>query len=108
MRIAFVLLFALCVSMVPAAQNTAKPRKGAEAKQSAATLTGILDQKGEDYVLSGEDAMQPAAVLRASGFSPDNFARFVGMRVQVRGELSTEGDRRILTIKSLDDVSMRR
>ena len=103
MRIAVVLLFALSASMIPA-QSTAKSRKGAEAKQSVTTLTGVLDQKGEDYVISGEDAMQPAAVLRASGFSPDNFARFLGMKVQVRGEVSTDGDRRILTMKSLDDV----
>ena len=104
MRIALILLFATCVSLVPAAQNTAKPRKDTEAKPSVTTLTGIVDQKGRDFVLTGEEAMRPVAVLRASGFSADNFARFVGMRVEVRGEISTEGDRRILTVKSLDDL----
>lgn len=71
---------------------------------SAVTMTGILDQQGEDFVLSGEDAMRTKAILRASGFSPDNFARFVGERVEVRGELQTEGDRRILVVKRLEDL----
>ena len=102
MRLACVLLLVMCVSAV--AQNAPKPRKGAEARQSVTTLTGVLDQKGSDFVLSGEDAMQTAAVLRASGFSDDNFARFVGLRVQVRGELTTEADRRILTVKSVEDI----
>lgn len=102
MRLASVLLLAMCVSAAP--QSAPKPRKGPETRQSSTTLTGVLDQKGSDFVLSGEDAMQTAAVVRASGFSEDNFARFVGLRVQVRGELTTEGDRRILTVKRLDDL----
>jgi hypothetical protein len=64
----------------------------------------VIDQKGNDFVLSGDQGMQTAAVLRARGFTDDNFARFVGNRVQVRGELTTEGDRRILTVRSLDDL----
>lgn len=104
MRFAYVLLFAACVSAAPPMQIPPKADKGSEAKQSATTLTGVLDQKGSEFVLSGENAMQPAAVLRSKGFSDDNFARFVGLRVQVRGALTTEGDRRVLTVTSLDDL----
>ena len=78
---------------------------GREAKQSVTTLTGVIDQEGEDYVLTGEEAMKTTAILRARGFSQDNFAHFVGNRVQVRGEMATEGDRRILTIRSLNDLT---
>ena len=101
MRFALILFLALGTVVSPAAQ---KGQKGAEAKQSAITLTGVIDQKGNDFVLSGDQGMQTAAVLRARGFTDDNFARFVGNRVQVRGELTTEGDRRILTVRSLDDL----
>jgi hypothetical protein len=104
MRFAYVLLFAACVSAAPPAQDSSKAQKGAEANQSATTLTGVVDQKDGQFVLSSEDTMQPAAVLRAKGFSADNFARFVGLRVQVRGQLTTEGDRRVLTVTSLDDL----
>jgi hypothetical protein len=76
----------------------------ADDKPAVTTLTGIIDQQGKEFVLSGEDAMQTKALLRASGFSDDNFARFVGLRVEVRGELRTEGDRRILIVKRLEDL----
>jgi hypothetical protein len=76
----------------------------ADQKDSPATLTGVIDQKGTEFVLSAEDDMRTRAVLRARGFSPDNFARFVGERVEVRGELRTEGDRRVLEVKRLDDL----
>ena len=102
MRFALILFLALGTFVTHAAQ---KDQKGAEAKQqSATTLTGVIDQKGNEFILSGDQAMQTAAVLRAKGFTDDNFARFVGNRVQVRGELTTEGDRRILTVKSLADL----
>jgi len=104
MRFAYVLLFAVCVSAAPPSQSPPKAQKGSEAKQSVTTLTGVLDQKNGQFVLSSEDTMQPAAVLRAKGFSEDNFARFVGLRVEVRGELTTEGDRRVLTVASLNDL----
>jgi hypothetical protein len=103
MRLALIVLLALGTVAVPAAQ---KDQKGAEGKQqqSTTTLTGVIDQKGSEFVLSGEQAMKTTAVLRAKGFTDDNFARFVGNRVQVRGELTTEGDRQILTVRSLADL----
>jgi hypothetical protein len=76
----------------------------ADRKDSVTTLTGMLDQRGDNYVLASEDAMKTEAVLQASGFSADNFARFVGARVQVRGELRTEGERRVLVVRRLEDL----
>lgn len=102
MRLAYVLIFAVFVTLAPVAQISAQ--QGSEAKQSVTTLTGVIDQQGDDYVLSGDESMKTNAVLRAQGFSQDNFARFVGNRVEVRGEMRTEGDRRILTVTSLDHL----
>ena len=105
MRMLSVLLLVACMGVVPAAQQKgAKGRDRAEAKQALTTLTGVLDQNGDDFVLSGEDAMRTVAVLRAQGFTADNFARFVGNRVEVRGELISEGERRVMVVKSLDHL----
>jgi hypothetical protein len=101
MRLLLALLIAASVSIVPGAQQKGSKRDRAEVKQPVTTITGILDQTGDDFVVSGEDSMKTSAVLRAQGFSPDNFARFVGNRVEVQGELSSEGERRILLVKSL-------
>jgi hypothetical protein len=76
----------------------------ADKKDSPATLTGVIDQKGTEFVLSAEPDMRTQAFLRARGFTPDNFARFVGERVEVRGELRMEGDRRILEVRRLEDL----
>lgn len=94
MRYAIALLLVLC----------AFPVAGQERQNQGTVLTGIVDQRGEEFVLSGEDAMQTQAVLRAAGFSPDNFARFVGERTEVRGELKTEGERRVLVVKRIEDL----
>jgi hypothetical protein len=67
-------------------------------------MNTIKQHHAQQILLSGEDAMQTRALLRASGFSEDNFARFVGLRVEVRGELRTEGGRRILIVKRLEDL----
>jgi hypothetical protein len=92
-------LISICLMLAAAGLSAA------DSKQPViTTLTGLVDQQGEEFVLSGEDAMQTKAVLRASGFSPDNFARFVGERVEARGELTTEGDRRVLTVRRLEDL----
>lgn len=103
MRLMLMLLFSACLAIVPAAaQKSAKGR--GEAKQPLTTVAGILDQNGDDFVIRSADSMGTAAVLRAEGFSADNFARFVGNRVEARGEISTEGERKILTIRSLDHL----
>jgi hypothetical protein len=96
MRFLCAVLLILTAGLVLAADKAA----------AVTTLTGVVDQQGEEFVLSSEDAMQTKAVLRASGFSADNFARFVGRRVEIRGELLTEGGRRILLVRRLEDLKL--
>jgi hypothetical protein len=70
----------------------------------ATVLTGILDQVGNRFVLAGEEYVRPKSTLRAEGFSSDNFARFVGHRVQVRGRVLTEGGEQILVVRRVADI----
>jgi hypothetical protein len=68
------------------------------------TLAGIIDQRGETFVLSDEKQLRPQVTLRPKGFSSDNFARFVGFRARIKGELSRRGDTEVLTVSSLAEV----
>jgi hypothetical protein len=81
---------------------------GQQSKQAPAAdaqvYKGVVDQKDEEFVLADADTMQPIATLRGAGFNKDNFARFVGMPVEVRGKLSTEQGAKILTVRRIDDV----
>lgn len=104
MRLLSVFLLAACISLAPAADKDTKSRNRTEAKQVLTTLTGVIDQAGDEFILSSEDTMGTKAVLRAQGFTADNFARFVGNRVEVRGEMQVEGERRVLMVKSLDHL----
>ena len=86
-----------------AQQEPSRPSRSAGV-ENVTTSTGVVDQVGDKFVLAGEEAIRPRAVLRAEGFSPDNFARFVGQRVEIRGRLISEGDQKILVVKSVRDI----
>ena len=56
MRLVYVLILTLCVALAsPAAQSPAQSSKGARAKQALTTLTGVVDEKGDEDEKGGED-----------------------------------------------------
>jgi hypothetical protein len=73
-------------------------------KAKSATLEGIVDESGGKFVLANADNVEPIAELHGRGFSDDNFARFVGLRVTVKGDLVEEGGRKMLYIRNLTDI----
>ena len=84
-----------------------QPRQNSEnrnTRDKRTVLTGVVDQVGDRFVLAGEDDIRPRAILRAEGFSPDNFARFVGHHVRVRGRVLTEGSETVLVVKSVENI----
>jgi hypothetical protein len=98
MKVIIALMLAVATCAVESQQA---PEGSREAPAKATTMTGVVDQVGSEYVLLRGKHMEDKTYLRAQGFSPDNFARFVGLRVQVEGRISTEGDRRVLVIRNL-------
>lgn len=99
MRLTWMLAAAFC--LIAAAEEPApKPRAG-----KVASLTGCVDQKGEQYVLTSVDSMQVMAVLRGRAFTDDNFARYVGQKAEVQGELREEKDERVLHVTRIDKIS---
>jgi hypothetical protein len=62
-----------------------QPKKKAAARQ---VLTGCVDEKPESYVLrSDEDPLKEIAQLEPVGFEKAIFARYVGHKVSVTGDL---------------------
>lgn len=91
----------LTVSAAVAAPQSAKPRPAAKA-----SLTGCVDERDGQYVLTNDTNLQPTARLKPAAGSPeDNFARYMGQKVTVRGALSKEEPLPIMTVDSIQTVS---
>jgi hypothetical protein len=81
--------------------NAAAPQKQGQAAQ---THKGVIDQRGTEYMLVDGQNMEPIAVLRGRGFEKENFARFLGEPVEVKGRMATEQGQKILHVNAVDDV----
>src|SRR6478735_8437354 len=104
MRYTWALLVLLAFAPLQA-QTAAKGKKIQKARPAAMdTITGCVDEKAMQYVLRTDDMLKELAVLEPVGFEATNFARFVGHKVSVSGQLKTAGDQATPTLRvtSLD------
>lgn len=65
---------------------------------------GVIDQKEADFVLVDHDTMETIAVLKGRGFDKENFARFVGDPVEVRGTLEDERGVKVLYVRAIGNI----
>jgi hypothetical protein len=96
MRYAWILLL---LSAAPLAHPQEKGKKGA-----TEAITGCLDEKSDYYVIRSEQAMRELAALEPVGFEKALFARFVGHKVTITGELVTSTDPPTLRVKSYSNI----
>jgi hypothetical protein len=103
MRFLAVLLITGVGFMAAALPQSSKPNKPQRdsAQSKEATLEGCVDQQGETYVLRSIADMTKWTTLKGKSFSDDNFARFIGRKVSVRGTLA-EG---ILKVTSIEKIA---
>jgi hypothetical protein len=73
-------------------------------EQTAGTFRGVIDQRDTEYMLVNDQNMEPIAVLRGRGFEKENFARFLGDPVEIKGRMTTENGRKVLLVRSVEDV----
>jgi hypothetical protein len=93
------LIFSVCVTAAPPQSGKTKP--GAKA-----SLTGCIDERDGQYVLTNDTNLQPTARLQPAAGSPeDNFARHMGHKVKVQGVLSKEEPLPTMTVESVETVS---
>jgi hypothetical protein len=97
----------VCALALLIAAPLAQPQqKGQQKEKKAATqsITGCLDEKSDYYVIRSEEAMRELAALEPVGFEKQLFARFVGHKVTVTGELVTTNDPPTLKVKSYSNI----
>jgi len=99
-----VALLASALFLSPQAAD--KKRTGPErADQKRVTIAGCIDQRGDKYILTGDDELKKKAVLRGRTFSDENFARYLGHKVKVQGSAATDGEGAVINVDRIDDIS---
>lgn len=102
MRYTLALLIALMLA--PLAQPAQKEKKAANTQ----VITACLDEKEDYYVLRSDELLKEVAALEPVGFEKQIFARYVGHKVTITGELVTTSQPPTLRVKSpahIKDVS---
>ncbi len=101
--LALALIPATGVSKASASPLQSTSRK--DAKKTADSLTGCVDERDGRYVLTDDRELSPIANLEADGFPQEGFAKHLGHKVTVRGT-STPGDPRpTFKVRSIATVS---
>jgi len=93
----------IAVLAVGIAAAQSQPAKSRSARSS---LTGCIDEHEGQYVLTNDTNLQPTARLKpAAGSAEDNFARFMGHKVTVKGALAKEDPLPVITVDQIETVS---
>lgn len=95
-------IVSLAMVLSAAAAETKLPKKAEPAKSES--LTGCVDQRGETYVLAGS-SMKEEAKLSGKAFSDENFARYVGHTVTVKGNVDRSVTPPVVNVVRIDEVS---
>ena len=106
MRYTWALLLLLAFAPMEA-QTAAKNKKVQKGKPAMDTITGCVDEKAMQYVLRTDDMLRELATLEPVGFEATNFARFVGHKVSISGQLkaaAADQTTPTLRVSSLDQV----
>jgi hypothetical protein len=98
------LLLVICVATVPAQDKQGQDKQAKGAAAQTQTFKGVIDQRDSEYVLATADNFEPIATLRGRGFDKENFARFVGDPVEIKGRLVTENGRKFLYVSAVSDI----
>jgi len=94
------LVFGVCTAATPLQQNHGRGPAG------RTSLTGCVDERDGQYILSNDRNLQPVARLRPAAGSPeDNFARHVGDKVTMPGRLSRQDPVPVMVVESLATVT---
>lgn len=93
----YIWIVAALLTIAPAGQPAQKQKKKAPAAQ---VVTGCMDEKPEGYVIRSDDALKELAQLEPVGFEKAIFARYVGHKVSVSGQLDAATEPPTLKVSS--------
>jgi hypothetical protein len=105
MRYTWALVILLILAPL-SAQTGGKKKPAKKSKQAVATqsITGCVDEKSAEFVLRTDDNLKELAKLEPVGFDKTNFARFVGHKVTVTGEMLYPDGVPTVRVTSLDHI----
>jgi hypothetical protein len=76
-------------------------------EESSAAMGCIDEQPGPRYVLRSDDRARVLMELEADGFAVENFARYLGAKVEVRGRTRTENGRTVMRVRTVEKIAGR-
>jgi hypothetical protein len=88
-----------------ASQNSGKDKATKEKKSSQSALTGCLDEQDGRYVLLEEKTVRKLADLQADGFAEEGFAKYMGQKVTVRGQVTAVEGRSVFRVRAVETVA---
>jgi hypothetical protein len=88
----------------PSAQER-KQQPKSESQQKETALTGCVDEKAGQYVLTNDRNLTTIANLEADGFPTEGFAKHLGHKVTVRGTSNSTGAVPTFKVRSIETVS---
>jgi hypothetical protein len=86
-------------------QKQDQKQKQSKAKDSAASLTGCVDEQNGHYIMVNDRTLDPIADLEAEGFETEGFAKHMGHKVTVRGTSNPGENRPLFKVRSIETVS---
>jgi hypothetical protein len=96
----------LGLMMIAVSLAAAAPQQGQAWPVAKTSLTGCVDERDGEYVLTNDTNLQPTARLKPAAGSPeDNFARHMGHKVKVQGVLSKADPIPVITVESIATIS---
>ena len=95
-------LAVLLLTLAAVSADAAEKKKAPVKARNTVTLTGCVDQRGDDFVLAGDRELAKVTTLRGDGFPDDNFGRHMGHKVRVHGR-PVNGEFKVSKIEHLAD-----
>jgi hypothetical protein len=93
------------LAMTSQAQKTQNTKAEQKKKPEGASLTGCVDQQDGQFVLVDDHDMKVIANLDAVGFPVEGFAKHVGEKVTVRGISTSDSNRSVFKVRTIETVS---
>jgi hypothetical protein len=94
------------ISEICAPAGESEPPAAVAAQGRPTSLTGCLDEEpGPRYVLRDEKELKLIAALEPDGFPVQNFARYLGNRVRVTGQVAEKEGSSTMKVRKIERIS---
>jgi hypothetical protein len=99
----FLIQLFLWPPLVRATAQQSQPKPSTPARQT--TLTGCIDEEDGVYVLIHERTRDLIVTLEPDGFPVENFAKFLGIKVTIRGIRTPQDPHPVFRVRSIQKMS---